>query len=167
MYISIFKFILALSWCYGLAGFALFRTENLDILVSSVGCERRACIALFFSAFMGRFRYHAGAWKLKQSLRWTWETPHVRFLESVWTHMEGLKQLEESWIRRSMSFEGGRLSPHIADLEGKRLLDDIQNTSLPCARDLEAWSLRFEDCIKNLKKAMAHQIVQSVHIKFD
>ena len=65
------------------------------------------------------------------------------------------------------------MSDLLAHLEDKKLLVVIQNALFPCTRvvgieailKLELEALRFQ--VDRSNRAIAHQIVQSVHIKFN
>ena len=146
-----------------------FRTGNLGILVSCVGLMSANNMHWF--SFLGDF-HHAGFWKFEESLHClsrTWVCGYN------WKLLKSLKHLYIRWIRHehSTSLEGGRMSDRLAHLEDKKLLVVIQNTLFPCTRvvgieailKLELEALRFQ--VDRSNRAIAHQIVQSVHIKFN
>ena len=67
-------------------------------------------------------------------------------LDGVWAQL--IERFEETLLslnrheQHSTSLEVGRISPQLAQVEGKNLLVVIQNMMLPCARVF--WSLKLE-----------------------
>ena len=91
----------------------------------TVVCERHALVLHWsiHSAFMGSFRYHAGSWKLEQSLHWlsrTWVTAHA------WVSWGSVCAQLEAWT--------------VFTLDGSNIVDSTRFCFLRlCVRNWKLW----------------------------